>query len=152
MYGHEYPDAAIICNNLIGFHHDVYRLARYYYIPRLQYLAFESFKYRANSDFDAYYFVRVLRKGDYRSDLEMYEALIERCHEEIRDLCDNVHFHAVLRKDPELGIELAQSFGKSLLKYHCSKCMEAWSMDRTVLSPLFCPHCGHHEENWDSYL
>lgn len=127
MYGHEYPEGKNSYKNPTGFHHDVYRLAVYFEMPGLEASALENLKVCLSKNFDAYSFLRILRKGEYRSDHELHKVLIERCREEIRELCNNSDFHAILRKDPELGIELAQSFGDLLRTYECPNCN--WSVD-----------------------
>lgn len=153
MYGHEYPDAIFKCKNPIGFHHDVYRLALYYEIPRLQDLALANFKKCAYYNFDEYYFLRILRKGRDVIDEKFHGFLVRRCHQKICNLCDNGYFHDVLRKDSELGIELAQSFGGSLWNYYCPKCGESWSLNTAVLhAPSYCPNCGHYEKDWSSFF
>lgn len=152
MYGQDYPAAVCVFDNPTAFHHDMYRLARYYEIPCLKEVAFETFKKCAYHYFEEYYFLRILRKGGYRNDKELHAFLIQRCHERIGVLCDNGYFHDVLRKDPELGIELAQSFGGSLWNYCCPKCDTIWTLDTVALSsPSFCPNCGHYEKDWSNY-
>lgn len=152
MYGYEYPEAVLICENKIGFHHDVYRLALHYEIPRLQDLALKSFKECAYQCFDEYYFLRVLRKGRGIIDKKFHEFLVRRCHQKVGNLCDNAYFHDAFRKDPELGIELAQSFGGSLWNFYCPNCSESWSLDNSFLTmPSYCPYCGHFEKDWSYF-
>lgn len=152
MYGHEYPDATGIFDYSMGFHHDVYRLARYYGISRLPDLAMEAFKDRVEFSFDVYYFTRILRKGGYRRDQELYKFLIRTCHDEVERLLDLGHFLDLMKKDPQLGIDLAQSYANSLYKICCPQCKVVWTSDISVLgTPSFCPNCGHHEQDGQDF-
>ncbi|GAM35349.1 hypothetical protein TCE0_017f03620 [Talaromyces pinophilus] len=116
MYGLDYNDNPRIDD--IAFHFDVYRVARRYEVLGLQNLAFENIKKIANRDaWDADQLVKILKnrldKDTLEEDDELFNFLIDTCHEHIDELVNNVDFEDVLEDDDTLAKYLILSWGDS---------------------------------------
>lgn len=155
MYGLDYNDSPRIDD--IAFHFDVYRVACRYEVLGLQKLAFEKVKSIANKDaWDADQFINILKnrydKDAITVDEELFDLLIDTCHKHVDELVDGPGFELVLEHDDALAKYLILSWGDSLTKYRCPNCDKVWPMDSKYFSlPLYCPSCGHREENWRDF-
>lgn len=156
MYGLGYDDG--LWANIADFQFYVYRVARRYEVLGLQKLALEKVKKIANKDaWNADQFINILEnrlhEDNITGDKELFDFLIDTCHEHIDELANDFGFEDVLEHDHALAKYLIQSWGDSLTKYRCPTCDKVWPMDSKYFSlPLYCPSCGHREENWRDFM
>jgi PHP family Zn ribbon phosphoesterase len=156
MYGLDYNDEPIVVSDLLGFQIDVYRLASYYNVPRLQSLALKKIQnyYNNKEDWNKDEFLQALNKEWYSNDEIVRKFLMETCYTHINELSKDEICQAILRNNPDLAVALVYRLGQYLEKYYCSECKEIWAFDMDASSsfPAHCPICGHEEEYWGDYL
>lgn len=153
MYGLEYNDELNVVSDPLGFQIDVYRLASYYNVPRLQSLALEKIQNYYKEDWNIDHFLLVLSKKWYSNDETIRKILVKTCYEHIDELSEDGLCQNILRNDPDLAVALVCRLGQYHRKYYCSLCDEIWAFDSSLfISPSHCPNCGHEEGDWEEYL
>lgn len=155
MYGFKYDVGPF--DKRIGFHFDVYRVARYYEVDGLKDLAFNNLKNCVEEAWDADEFLKMLKKeqyhdGDRNLDDQCFQWLLKRaCRLHINELTTRSKFPKILKRKKKLALYLTQSCWDSLKIYCCPSCDQLWKLDSSS-SPHFCPNCAHFEENWEQFL
>lgn len=135
MYGLKYDENPDF-SSCLSFQADVLHLAK------------ENVKRCIQTAWDADEFLKVFGAAESC----MHDYFISACREHIGELSNKPEFENILRSDSELAKELTMMLRKSLKSYCCLYCKQLWSMNCSVSSPLFCPYCARHEQDWVKFM